>query len=139
MKKLRGRNSLLLLSIMWFNCCKVFSGLFNVLRVSSIVPLVCLVVNLFLKLSSVCFGRSLEENERLRWREIMTCSSSSMTSSMVIMPTASSSGRAGSGVSLIFKMSERVSLERKLLLRVEPRWEELWALTGRLFHLVNAL
>lgn len=72
-------------------------------------------------------------------RAPVTCSSSSMTSSIVIMPTASSSSfRLGMGVSLTFRMSESASLDRQLLLLVEPRLE-FWATTGKLFRLFIGL
>ena len=68
-----------------------------------------------------------------------TCKSSSMTSSIVITPTASSSsGSFGSGLPSICKMSEYMSFVHFLLRELVP-YKLLFELLGKLFHFCSGL
>ena len=84
--------------------------------------------------------RDIDVNKRFKGNKIVqrdlnelgTCKSSSMTSSMVIIPTASSfSGSVGSVFPSISKISEYIFFDHFLLL--EPPLLELFEF-GKLFH-----
>lgn len=85
------------------------------------------------------YWRKFEAYSEIQLKLIVgTCKSSSITSSIVIMPTAtSSSGSFGSASPSISRMSEYMSLDHFLLL--DPLLCEIFPLLGKLFHLFSDL